>query len=99
MKVEAHLVILMKRVYQLEHIVDRLITIVESQRNQLSFEPIKTQLENRADKAALQIFDAGAPFDPSCSNCKHELRVINDGTEWESFHCPNCEAWYFPSHH
>ena len=99
MKVEAHIVILMKRVHQLEKIIDRLMTITYSHRNQLRKNKGQKYTLEAADNAAGEIFNTGVPFDPSCSNCKAELRVINQGTDWESFECPNCEAWYFPNVH
>ncbi len=96
MKVEAHIVILLKRVHQLERIIEALVTVVGDNCEQLSDEERTAATPGQVLEAKSQLFGCGVPFDPNCSNCKHELEIINEGTFWESFNCPNCEAWYFP---
>lgn len=96
MKTEAHILILLKRVHQLEMIVEQLITAVGDNMIYIDRQENRDYTPEPVLKARSTLFDAGVPFDPNCNNCKTELRIINPGTNWECFECPDCEAWYFP---
>lgn len=97
MKVEAHIVVLLKRVHQLEAMVSDLIHVVNSNTVNVWTKTCDTVCPEDVRDALSHLLDAGVPFDPSCSSCKAELRIVNEGTAWESFECPQCEAWWFPN--
>ena len=96
METEQQITVLLKRVWQLESLIEVLLVELQNHRSRLDSGPDFDRSTGSADMAMDDLHRPEPPYNLFEKCCQDELVCRLTGTKWESFTCPDCGSWYFP---